>query len=1159
MKLLHPQNPTGNQIDVILIVGMGGVGKTTLAQLIYNDKRVEEWFDLKAWVCVSEEFDAYRVTKTILDEITSSCDDGKNLNQLQLKLKEKLLGKKFLFVLDDVWHKRYDVWEALKSPFTSGAKHSKIIVTTRDENVASIMRNVPTYHLNILSDDDCWRLFAKHAFVNTCPSMHPNLKVIGEAIAKRCKGLPLAAKTLGGLLRCKLDADEWNKILHSNLWDIPDEAGTILPALRLSYYYLPSHLKRCFAYCSIFPKDYEFKKEELIRLWMAEGLLQFPKENGNEEERGNEYFKDLKLRSFFQQLSGNKSCFVMHDLISDLAKSISGEFFCRLEGDGGSCEITKKTRHLSNVQEKYDVLKKFETLSKAKSLRTFLTLESSPPSCYVTSQIMHDLIVKFRRLRVLSLAKYCNITELPEEIDNLKHLRYLNLSQTSIERLPNSLSTLYNLQTLTLFYCKCLVELPKDVGRLINLQHLNIRETKLEMMPQGMDKLKELRTLTDFVLSKQTGSSINELGKLQHLCGRLAISGLQNVVCAKDAKDANLKDKMNLKELELIWNEDDRIDDDDSKRDEEVLEQLEPHTNLEHLVISFYCGTRFPEWVGRSSFSNVVSLCLTDCYYCPSLPPLGQLSSLKSLSISGFLKVVTVGDEFYGHCDASRKPFGSLEILRFEDMPEWEEWFSWRDEAFFLLQELSIRNCPELTRCLPEHLPSLTKVVIENCGKLGGLLPKAPSIFQLELERCDALQLEPLPCGLRELRIEDSNVNDSKLKKMMQRCTRLEKLTMRDCYNLRSIAEGSLPNTLKQLNIDSCRFLDYSKIILYTSLESLDIVGRRCYALKSFPLASFPMLNRVSIKGCEDLKSIGASEGPHRQHLASLNSLEICDCPNLISFQIEEGLSATNLTSLDFYSCVNLKSMPEHMQSLFPSLVHLSIDDCPEIESFPREGLPSKLNRIYISRSDKLIAGMMRREWSLQTLPSLTRFSIYHAREMESFPDEHLLPSSLTSLVIWGLPNLKLLSGKGFQHLMSLRELIIGSCPTLQSISANMLPNSVSYISIRNCPLLRKSCEKEKVFQVIEMFYQSLDSIDLKNLQNLEKAEFFKLLRRISRVWTLEISILDVAWSSLVLPPKDLKTSNAGNSCLQNKAHGDASVVSVESCVSIIQRLAVAS
>ncbi|XVF23590.1 hypothetical protein REPUB_Repub13aG0052200 [Reevesia pubescens] len=1014
MKLLDPNYPTEYQIDVIPIVGMGGLGKTTLAQLIFNDKRVEDWFDLKAWVCISDkEFDASKVIQDVLQEIHVSYDKNETLNQLQLKLKEKLSGKKFLFVLDDVWRKN-DL-KYLISLLNFRAINRKIVVTTRNEDVAYIRRDVPTYHLKILTDDDCWELLSKHAFGDTNPNMYPDLKVIGEEIAKRCKGLPLAAKTLGGLLSCReLDAGEWNRILSNNMWD---DAGEILPALRISYYYLPSHLKRCFAYCSIFPQDYKFKREELIRLWMAEGLLAYSNENGDMEEGGDEYFNDLVSRSFFQQLSGdNKSRFVMHDLISDLAKSLSGEFVGRLEGGGGSSGITEKTRHLSNIQERYDVRKKFETLPKAEGLRTFLTL-GSYPFCNVTNVIMDDLIEKSRCLRVLSLANYCNINELPKEIGNLKHLRNLDLSRTSIKRLPNSVSTLYNLQTLTLYCCWSLVELPKDMGKLINMHYLDIRRTNLARMPTGMDKLKELRKLTDFVLSEENGSRIKELGKLKHLRGRLAISGLQYAVSARDAKDANLKDKK-LKNLELFWREDDRMSVDSTRdSDREVLEQLEPCTNLEHLVISCYRGTEFPEWVGRSSFSNVVSLGLRDCKFCVSLPPLGQLPSLKSLCIKGCSGVERVGEEFYGN---GTKPFGSLESLSFEDMSRWEEWFCSSDEAFCLLQKLSIIRCPKLTKSLPKHLPSLTK---------------------LELERCDALQLEPLPCGLRELEIRDSKINDSILEQMMQHCTHLEKLVMMDCCDLRSLPEVSL---LKQLEINRCGVLDYSKILVYTSLESLRIDGSSCHPQESFPLGSFPKLNHLNISYCQDLKWNGAS---------CLNSLLVIYCPNLICFQIEEGFSATNLTSLTLWSCKKLKTLPEQMQSLFPSLVVLQIVDCPEIGLFP--GLPSKLQSIYITSSDKLIAGLISREWSLQSLPSLTRFQISGGEEIESFPDEDLLPSTLTFLHITNLPNLKFLNDKGLQHLTSLSHLTIYNCPKLKSMLAERLPHSLSDLSISKCPKLK--------------------------------------------------------------------------------------------------------
>ncbi|TYI29613.1 hypothetical protein ES332_A05G329000v1 [Gossypium tomentosum] len=1076
MKLLNPQNLSENQIDVIPIVGMGGLGKTTFAQLIYNDPRVDILFARKAWVRVSEEFDAFKVTKTILEEIKCSCDGNQNLNQLQLKLKEQLSGKKYLIILDD-----------LRIPFKSGAQNSKIIVTTRNESVADIMRTIPSYHLKTLSNDDCWTLFAKHAFIGTTPSTHPDLKVIGEAIVKRCNGLPLAAKTLGGLLRCKLDADEWNKILNSNFWDIPNTASTILPALTLSYHYLPSHLKRCFAYCSIFPKDYEFGKEELIQLWMAEGLLEHSKDNGDPEERGK------------------KSCFVMHDLMSDLAKSVTREFICRLEGSGGgSCVITERTRHLSNVPEEYDVRQKFQSLAKAKGLHTFLNLKSSFLWVDVSNVLMHDLMVK-SSLRVLSLAGYTNICNLPEDIGNLKHLRNLNLSKTSIKRLPNSLCTLYNLQALKLRGCEDLDELPRDMERLINMLYLDIKGTNLARMPEGMGRLKDLRIVTDFILGCQTGSSINELEKLKHLRGRLSISGLKNVACAMDAKGANLKDKVDLKGLELRWGKDNDIDG-DSRHDREVLEQLKPHTNLDHLVIGSYKDIIFSEWVGHSSFSNIVSLGLHDCKFCISLPPLGQLSSLKYLSISGLSEVLIVGDEFYGNRQASTKPFQSLEMLSFENMAEWEEWYCWSDEAFPLLQMLCIRDCPKLTQSLPEHLPCLKRLSIEDCEKLGGLLPTAPSILELELKKCKALQLEPLACGLRELDIRDSNMDDSVLEQMLQRCTLLEKLRLLDCSEIRSLPEVRLPITLKRLEICRCENLDCSNIFLYTSLESLDIRSK-CLQQESFPLGSFPMVKQVYIRGCEELKFISAAlegkQGSHHQHLTGLNSLFIQSCQNLISFQMEDGLSVTNLTRLELSGCGRLKSLPEQMYSTFPSLESLRITNCPEIESVPKEGLPSKLKQFIIRRSDKLIESLIRkREWSLHTLPSLTSFAIWGSEvEMECFPDEYMLPSSLTSLRISSLPNLKSLEYKGFQHLTSICHLYISECPNLQSMPPNMLPHSLcnllilycpnlqsmppnlpppslSYLYIRDCPLLEERCEKDKGKDWPNIFHIPVIKID---------------------------------------------------------------------------------
>jgi len=485
IKMLLSDDARGNEMGVIAIVGMGGIGKTTLAQSVYNNDKVKEHFNIDAWVCVSEEFDVFKVTKTILEAVTSSIYDIKDLNQLQLRLKECLMGKRFLLVLDDVWNETYDHWETLCKPFKYGAQGSKVIVTTRSDRVVSIARAM-SHRLMELPEEDCWSLFAKHAFHDGNSNAHGELEVTGRKIIKKCGGLPLAVKTIGALLRSKPDVDEWDKILRSELWDLSiDEIGNILPALRLSYKYLPSHLKRCFAYSSIFPKDYAFKKGQLILLWMAEGFLQQPK-NKTMEEVGNEYFLTLESRSLFQKSSDDKSRFIMHDLVSDLAKSISGNFIIRLEGDC-SRDIVNNTRHMSYFSEQnFHSLNKFETLDKAKRLRTFLHFDMRSFKCpiyYLTKKVVHDLLPTLRCLRVLSLSNYHNIIELPDAIGKFKYLRYLDISFTNVKILPDSISNLCNLQTLILLNCEKLASLPRDMQKLVSLRHLDLIGTSIKEMP----------------------------------------------------------------------------------------------------------------------------------------------------------------------------------------------------------------------------------------------------------------------------------------------------------------------------------------------------------------------------------------------------------------------------------------------------------------------------------------------------------------------------------------------------------------------------------------------------------------------------------------------------------------------------------------------------
>ena len=476
---------------------------------------MSRYFDLKAWVCVSEDFDIVRLTKEILYSFTlETCHDNNNLESLQGKLQEKLSGKKFLLILDDVWNENYEFWTELRKPFESGALGSQIVVTTRNDGVSSTMRTTPAHKLRELSRDACLRVFTHHALEATDFSEYPELEEFGQKIVDRCKGAPLAAKVLGGLLRTKRDHYEWEHVLYSKIWDIPQEKSSIFCILKLSYNYIPSHLKRCFAYCSLFPKDYEYEEKELVLLWMAEGLVQETKGRKPMEDLGCEYFHDLFKRSFFQQSSSDKSLFVMHDLMNELAQWAARDLCYSLEDQlGGSkqSEISTKVRHFSYIKNLNDCIQKFDDLLKDMHLRTFLLLPSSRLS-NLTNSVAKFLLPQLRCLRVLSLSGY-EIIELPSSISDLKHLRYLNLSYTKIKSLPESTNSLYNLQTLILKSCSSLTKFPKKIENLVNLRHLNITNANsIREMPAGIAKLKSLR---HFALRICMNGKIGFLAKLR--------------------------------------------------------------------------------------------------------------------------------------------------------------------------------------------------------------------------------------------------------------------------------------------------------------------------------------------------------------------------------------------------------------------------------------------------------------------------------------------------------------------------------------------------------------------------------------------------------------------------------------------------------------------
>jgi len=426
------------------VVGHGGMGKTVLAQCVYNDARIQEYFDLRAWICVWDRLDEAELTREILQS-TGGADDSfydDSLEVLQEKLGEMVASKTFFLVLDDVWNdegktelENRAVWNKVLAPLSSAAVGSKILVTTRMKLVAEVLNAAYVITLDGLKVADCLLLLKETALSGETMDFPPELLEFGGAIAAKVKGSPLATKVIGEMLRNTRSTRKWRAMMDTEICD-----NIIISSLQLSYQHLPGHLQRCFAYCSIFPTTWRFNRHKLVKMWIALGFVQPPIEGKMLEDLGYKYFDDLLSRSFFGSANkDHQTYYFLDDLMHILAQRFSARDCMKINEDI-PVVIPPTIRHLSVSTDYLPQLKGKYRLGR---LRTLLVLRSSSlPSSHFPSK----LLAKFKNLRVLDLSE-SDIAELPETIGQLVHLHYLAFCSMT-NKLPKSIYRLQYLEVL---------------------------------------------------------------------------------------------------------------------------------------------------------------------------------------------------------------------------------------------------------------------------------------------------------------------------------------------------------------------------------------------------------------------------------------------------------------------------------------------------------------------------------------------------------------------------------------------------------------------------------------------------------------------------------------------------------------------------------------
>ncbi|XBI77288.1 hypothetical protein VPH35_070438 [Triticum aestivum] len=1023
----------------LAIVGVGGMGKSTLAQLVYNDKRIKEYFDVTMWVSISRKLDVHRHTREIIESASQGeCPRIDNLDTLQHRLKDLLQESgKFLLVLDDVWFEPDSEreWDQLLAPLVSQQTGSKVLVTSRRDTFPASLCCAEVCPLENMEDDQFLELFKHHAFFGPeiqNPRLREKLEKISEKIAKRLGQSPLAAKVVGSQLKGKTSITAWKDALTINI----DKLGEPIRALLW--------------------KVLSILQLELVQLWMAAGLVDSCNKNKRVEDIGRECFKEMISVSFFQPVHDDYTpmyC-VIHDLLHDLAESLSKENYFRLEDDNIT-EIPSTIRHLSvsvgSLKEHKQII------CKLRHLRSIICIA---PLMDDVSYLFNHILQNLKKLRVLYLSSYSS-SMLPESVGKLKHLRYLNIVRTLISKLPRSLCTLYHLQSLLLN--DKVESLPEKLCDLRKLRHLEQHDYRIYTSNKkalcqipNIGKLTSLQQFEEFSVQKKKGYELEQLRYMNEIRGSLSVTNLENVSTKDQALESKLYQKIYLGSLQLVWSHMYNTNEEDNLH-LEILEGLIPPPQLEDLTIHGYKSSKYPSWLlDGSYFENLESLSFVNCSTLQSLPSnSGQLDNCTSLLLDNMPNLKTL-------------PLYKSPLLIFISIDEMEH----HDQRENMIDHLAsildliwkVHSRSDITSVLSKEQSFMMQLVIvmhanvSNIRNLKGALrikddenfiknylidawiDSHKQRIRLMYERGIGLSLVP-PTGLRELTLSSCNITNGALavcldglaslktlvleqimtlttlpsEEVLQHLTKLDRLFIKYCWCLRSLGGLRAATSLSDVKLISCPSLELAcgAECLPLSIQSLSI--DKCVLAADFLCANWPHMHDIEIRKCRSATCLSVGS------LTSVKSLSLEHLPDLCMLK---GLSSLELHHVQLIDAWKLNLM------------------C--ISQF-------RVQYSFVVSSSTILNNMLTAEGS--TVPAFLslvscneQFISFEASANFTFVKR----LTFRGCLMFSLPYLKCFS--------NLEHLDIYDCPNISSLPD--LPSSLQLISIHSCgEHLMESCQ----------------------------------------------------------------------------------------------------